>query len=398
MNSFIKKLIIGLLFIVGKLEVTYGNEVVYDNASIFTSEQKSALIKLLLDYEKYSTNQIVILTEQKIDPNYTIEEYAVTKFQEWGIGDKKKDNGLLIVFALKDRKIRTEVGYGLEGEITDAFSSINNRENGLPFFRNGLYGRGLLNVTEGIIQKLSPNFTWENIENMFDIQKEIEPSRFPKKPEVIPHVIDLNNGLGDEYKASLEKKLKALKQETGVPFHVLFTYDPTHDINYFQGLEIAWGFPTNYDNGKQHLGVLIHLNMSEETDVVYCNPKYFDWVYFDEFNELQKTQFYGGIHETLDDQILGYAHGLIEIESQNFWNYTLGIVAIILLILLIVLIGFIISSRGNKTATDSRYGSNNSNSNNSSSDSGSTYDSDNSEGGSSFGGGSSGGGGSTDSW
>ena len=68
-----------------------------------------------------------------------------------GIGEKGKDNGLLILLALKERRVQIEVGYGLEGFITDGFSGETSREVMAPEFRNGRYGPGLLAGTERLV-------------------------------------------------------------------------------------------------------------------------------------------------------------------------------------------------------------------------------------------------------
>ena len=72
-----------------------------------------------------------------------IENYAIDLFRTWGIGQKNKDNGLLILIAIKDRKWRVEVGRGLEGAIPDALSNRVMESIAKPNFKNGDYGKGL---------------------------------------------------------------------------------------------------------------------------------------------------------------------------------------------------------------------------------------------------------------
>ena len=78
-------------------------------------------------------------------PYGSIQEYAVKLFENHGrgIGEKGKDNGLLVLLAVKDRKVWIEVGYGLEGFITDGFAGETSRQYMVPYFREGRYGDGL---------------------------------------------------------------------------------------------------------------------------------------------------------------------------------------------------------------------------------------------------------------
>jgi uncharacterized protein len=85
----------------------------------------------------------------------TIDTYAYRLFQEWGIGKKGKDNGLLIIFSMNDRKMRIEVGYGLEPYITDAQSSNIIRNTLTPAFKNGDYYGGIRLSVEQIIRILN---------------------------------------------------------------------------------------------------------------------------------------------------------------------------------------------------------------------------------------------------
>ena len=72
-----------------------------------------------------------------------------------GIGEKGKDGGALIVVAVEDRRVRIEVGYGLEGYITDGYAGQTIRELMLPAFRNGQYGQGLLAGTTRVINRIA---------------------------------------------------------------------------------------------------------------------------------------------------------------------------------------------------------------------------------------------------
>ena len=103
---------------------------------------KSHLASSCSTRKSKTSNQIVILTVNSLDGE-DIEGYANRVFHEWRLGQKEKRNGVLLVAAIKDRKLRIEVGYGLEGVLTDALSSQIIRNEIAPKFKAGDYDGGL---------------------------------------------------------------------------------------------------------------------------------------------------------------------------------------------------------------------------------------------------------------
>lgn len=124
-------------------------KLVTDQAGVLTPEQLQALEAKLVAIDDSSSNQIavVILSSLEGQPK---EEYATKLFREWGIGNKKTNNGVLVLVAIQDRQIRIEVGYGLEGAIPDitALSIIDNDIK--PAFKAGAYYEGLDNATDNL--------------------------------------------------------------------------------------------------------------------------------------------------------------------------------------------------------------------------------------------------------
>jgi len=94
---------------------------VNDFAGVFSGEQKATLEQKLVTFEKETSNEITVVTIKALDGD-TIENFAVKLFEDWEIGKKDKDNGVLVLLAMDDRQMRIEVGYGLEGALTDAQS------------------------------------------------------------------------------------------------------------------------------------------------------------------------------------------------------------------------------------------------------------------------------------
>lgn len=113
-----------------------------DFSGLFTTEQKLVLEDTAKTLEITTGVQIAVVTVQNLGDE-SIETYAVKLFEEWGIGSKKSDTGLLVLLAPHEQKVRIEVGYGLEGTITDAQASDIIRTTMTPFFKRGEYFKGV---------------------------------------------------------------------------------------------------------------------------------------------------------------------------------------------------------------------------------------------------------------
>jgi uncharacterized protein len=123
---------------------------VNDFAAMLSAEQKTALETKLTDFEKTTGNEIAIATITNLDGD-TIENFAVKLFADWGIGKKDKDNGILLLISKDDKKIRIEVGYGLEGALTDAQSFWIIDQTMKPAFQSGDYYSGIDGAVDKII-------------------------------------------------------------------------------------------------------------------------------------------------------------------------------------------------------------------------------------------------------
>lgn len=119
---------------------------VNDFANVLDSETKNYLEATTRAFEKESGNEIAVATVTSLD-DAPIEDYAVRLYEKWGIGKKGKDNGVLILVAPNERKMRIEVGYGLEGIINDAKAGRIIREKMIPYFKEGNFSAGVLNGT-----------------------------------------------------------------------------------------------------------------------------------------------------------------------------------------------------------------------------------------------------------
>lgn len=124
-------------------------KLVNDVAGVLSPEQREILEQKLVALDDSSSNQIAIVLIPTLD-GYPIEEYANKLFREWGIGHKGTNNGVLIIAAINDRKVRIEVGYGLEGAIPDVTASDIYNNLIVPAFRDQNYYRGLDDATTAL--------------------------------------------------------------------------------------------------------------------------------------------------------------------------------------------------------------------------------------------------------
>ena len=120
-----------------------------DYANILDS-RAAQIDQRLIALENETTVQTVILTITALPEDYTIEEYSIKVAEAWQLGQKGKDNGVLITVALNDHKMRIEVGYGLEGVLTDAQAKLIISRKMTPKFRQNDYTGGLLDAVNDI--------------------------------------------------------------------------------------------------------------------------------------------------------------------------------------------------------------------------------------------------------
>lgn len=123
---------------------------VNDVAHLLDNVAKQNLIKKLAELEDKTGDQIVIVTLPTLSGR-DIETYSNSLFRKWGLGQKQINNGVLLVVAPNEREIRIEVGYGLEGILTDALSAVIINTFALPHFREGNYQKGIVEAVHAIV-------------------------------------------------------------------------------------------------------------------------------------------------------------------------------------------------------------------------------------------------------
>jgi uncharacterized protein len=140
---------------------------VNDFAHVIDSASAAEIDRMSRALQAKTGDVVVVATVAAIEPYGSVDEYAVKLFQNHGrgVGDKSKDNGVLILLAMKERRVRIEVGYGLEQWITDGFAGETSRQVMAPEFSAGRYGNGLRLGAERVIGRIAQgrNVTLEGV-------------------------------------------------------------------------------------------------------------------------------------------------------------------------------------------------------------------------------------------
>jgi len=130
---------------------------VVDMAGILSPAFEAELGARLAAHEKATTDQVVVVTLKTLG-GYDIADYGYQLGRHWGIGQKGKNNGVLLIVAPAERKLRIEVGYGLEGTLTDAISRDIIERRIKPAFRQQQYEQGIRDGVEAILATLGGEF------------------------------------------------------------------------------------------------------------------------------------------------------------------------------------------------------------------------------------------------
>lgn len=127
---------------------------VVDGAGILSEPTKAALTQKLEALEQKTSRQLVVVTLASLQ-GYEISDYGYQLGRHWGIGQKTLNNGALFIIAPNEKRVRIEVGYGLEPILTDAFSSVIIQGQVLPRFRQGDFNGGVVAGTDALVAQLS---------------------------------------------------------------------------------------------------------------------------------------------------------------------------------------------------------------------------------------------------
>jgi uncharacterized protein len=150
---------------------------VVDDAGVLDQSARAGLEQKLADFEAKTTGQLVVVTLKSLQGT-SVEDYGYQLGRHWGIGQKEKNNGALLIIAPNERKARIEVGYGLEGQLTDAVSRLIIENSILPRFRAGDVAGGVSRGVDDIIQAVT-------------VDPEEWKARAKQRPDQQPPAVDL---------------------------------------------------------------------------------------------------------------------------------------------------------------------------------------------------------------
>ena len=127
---------------------------VYDGAKVLSEETEQYILKYSHELESKTGAQIVVVTISSLE-GLSLEEYATELFRQWGIGDSKKNNGVLLLCAVNDRQFRVEVGYGLEGDLPDGKTGRMQDAYIIPLLKENNFDAGIKNGYNAFLQAVA---------------------------------------------------------------------------------------------------------------------------------------------------------------------------------------------------------------------------------------------------
>ena len=130
---------------------------VNDFANVISASDEQQLVSMITEVRQKTGAEIAVVTIQSLEGG-EIDDFTNRLFEKWGVGQKGKDNGLMFLAAMKERKMRIEVGYGLEGAIPDAAAGRIRRDVITPYFKAGQPGKGIVMGVAALSQEVAKEY------------------------------------------------------------------------------------------------------------------------------------------------------------------------------------------------------------------------------------------------
>ncbi len=148
---------------------------VNDYANVISDEDEAQIMKIGADLFEQTNAQVVVVTVESLD-GYDVDEYALELGREWGVGSKETNNGIVLLLSVSDRKVTIQVGYGLEGCVTDVKSGEILDTYAIPHLRNNDFSTGLIEAYKAITAvvcyeygvELNPDYEINYYHNTYD--------------------------------------------------------------------------------------------------------------------------------------------------------------------------------------------------------------------------------------
>jgi uncharacterized protein len=130
---------------------------VLDQSNVLDSDTEQAILQTSVALQQQTKAQIVVVTVKSLG-DYVLEDYSLAILRRWGIGDKKLNNGVLILVSPEEHVARIEVGYGLEGALPDSKTGRIQDEYMIPYFKQNDYNQGILNGYRAVAQEVAKEY------------------------------------------------------------------------------------------------------------------------------------------------------------------------------------------------------------------------------------------------
>ncbi|MFM8459542.1 MAG: TPM domain-containing protein [Chthoniobacterales bacterium] len=132
---------------------------VLDEAGVFSPQRREALARALEQYERETSNQIVVAVMPRVPDDYVMEDFTQRTAEAWGAGQKDRDNGIVLFVFPESREMRIEVGYGLEGAVPDGLANIIIQDDIVPSFRAGDMAGGIERGVDALVAASKGEYT-----------------------------------------------------------------------------------------------------------------------------------------------------------------------------------------------------------------------------------------------
>lgn len=154
---FISALITSVNCVFAEYKVPRAIGYVNDYANVLDDTSKAKLNGILTELKQKTGAEVAVVTLTSLD-GYPIEDVGLAIGRQWGVGEKGKANGVVIITAINDRKLRIEVGYGIEGYLTDAHAGRIRDTYMIPYFKQGDYKNGIIFGTTAVVDTISKGY------------------------------------------------------------------------------------------------------------------------------------------------------------------------------------------------------------------------------------------------
>ncbi|MBO7619194.1 MAG: TPM domain-containing protein [Victivallales bacterium] len=234
---------------------------VFDYGNMLKPEE-TQLIRIAGNYIRAKSKaELVVVTVENLD-GMVLEDYAHELFNTWGIGDKEKNNGVLLLvnkettLAGTSGRVRIEVGYGLEGALPDSVCGRILDEKTLPVWDEKEYGRGIVDGYMELVRRTAMEYTLDMPQELQDATG-MQPlwCNVVERPDGADYVFDIAQIMDDERRMKLEAICKEMQSLANVQLYVVAVDCGGEPLDlYARSLVRAWGLPSD---DKTHMALLL---------------------------------------------------------------------------------------------------------------------------------------------